>query len=102
LDKGVVKVMSKMGISTIGSYTAAQAFEAIGLDRGLVDEHFSGTPSRIGGAGLDVLAEEVRRRHRRAYPENPTERVHRRLDVGGEYACRRAGDVHSAHSNWWF
>ena len=94
LGKGVMKVMSKMGISTVASYTAAQAFEAIGLDRDVVDEYFAGTPSQLGGVGLDVLAEEVKQRHRRAYPENPTERVHRRLDVGGEYAFRREGELH--------
>ena len=67
LGKGVMKVMSKMGISTVASYTAAQAFEAIGLDRDIVDEYFAGTPSQLGGVGLDVLAEEVKQRHRRAY-----------------------------------
>ena len=97
LGKGVMKVMSKMGISTVASYTAAQAFEAIGIDRDVVDEYFTGTPSQLGGVGLDVIAEEVKQRHRRAYPENPTERVHRRLEVGGEYAVparRRAAPVH--------
>jgi glutamate synthase domain-containing protein 2/glutamate synthase domain-containing protein 1/glutamate synthase domain-containing protein 3 len=94
LGKGVMKVMSKMGISTVASYTAAQAFEAIGLDRGVVNEYFAGTPSQLGGVGLEVIAEEVKQRHRRAYPENPTERVHRRLDVGGEYAFRREGELH--------
>ena len=94
LGKGVMKVMSKMGISTVASYTAAQAFEAIGLDKKVVDEYFSGTPSQLGGVGLDVIAEEVKQRHRRAYPENPTERVHRRLEVGGEYAFRREGELH--------
>ena len=94
LGKGVMKVMSKMGISTVASYTAAQAFEAIGLDRDVVDEYFTGTPSQLGGVGLDVIAEEVKLRHRRAYPENPTERVHRRLEVGGEYAFRREGELH--------
>jgi glutamate synthase (NADPH) large chain len=94
LGKGVMKVMSKMGISTVASYTAAQAFEAIGLDRDVVNEYFAGTPSQLGGVGLDVIAEEVKQRHRRAYPENPTERVHRRLDVGGEYAFRREGELH--------
>ncbi|GFG49079.1 glutamate synthase large subunit [Mycolicibacterium agri] len=94
LSKGVMKVMSKMGISTVASYTAAQAFEAIGLDRAVIDEYFAGTPSQLGGVGLDVIAEEVKLRHRRAYPENPTERVHRRLDVGGEYAFRREGELH--------
>ncbi|OBB59328.1 glutamate synthase subunit alpha [Mycobacterium sp. 852013-51886_SCH5428379] len=94
LGKGVMKVMSKMGISTVASYTAAQAFEAVGIDRVVVDEYFTGTPSQIGGIGLDVIAEEVKLRHRRAYPENPTERVHRRLEVGGEYAYRREGELH--------
>ena len=94
LGKGVMKVMSKMGISTVASYTGAQAFEAIGLDRDVVDEYFTGTPSQLGGVGLDVIAEEVKQRHRRAYPENPTERVHRRLEVGGEYAFRREGELH--------
>jgi glutamate synthase (NADPH/NADH) large chain len=94
LGKGVMKVMSKMGISTVASYTGAQAFEAIGLDRDVVGEYLTGTPSRLGGVGLDVIAEEVKQRHRRAYPENPTERVHRRLDVGGEYAFRREGELH--------
>jgi glutamate synthase (NADPH) large chain len=94
LDKGVMKVMSKMGISTVASYTAAQAFEAVGINKDVIDEYFTGTPSQLGGAGLDVLAEEVKQRHRRAYPENPTERVHRRLEVGGEYAFRREGELH--------
>ncbi|MGV9802775.1 glutamate synthase central domain-containing protein, partial [Mycobacterium sp. NPDC003449] len=94
LGKGVVKVMSKMGISTVASYTGAQVFEAIGLDRDVVGEYFAGTTSQLGGVGLDVLAEEVKLRHRRAYPENPTERVHRRLEVGGEYAFRREGELH--------
>ena len=94
LGKGVMKVMSKMGISTVGSYTGAQAFESIGLSREVVDEYLTGTVSQIGGVGLDVLAEEVKLRHRRAYPENPTERVHRRLEVGGEYQFRREGELH--------
>jgi glutamate synthase domain-containing protein 2/glutamate synthase domain-containing protein 1/glutamate synthase domain-containing protein 3 len=94
LGKGVMKVMSKMGISTVASYTAAQAFEAVGIDREVVDEYFTGTPTQLGGIGLDVIAEEVKLRHRRAYPENPNERVHRRLEVGGEYAFRREGELH--------
>jgi glutamate synthase domain-containing protein 2/glutamate synthase domain-containing protein 1/glutamate synthase domain-containing protein 3 len=94
LGKGVTKVMSKMGISTVASYTGAQAFEAIGLDHALVDEYLTGTVSQLGGVGLDVIAEEVRFRHRRAYPENPTERAHRRLSVGGEYQFRRDGELH--------
>ncbi len=94
LGKGVLKVMSKMGISTVASYTGAQAFEAIGLDRELVAEYFTGTVSQLGGIGLDVLAEEVKLRHRRAFPDNPTALVHRRLDVGGEYQYRREGELH--------
>jgi glutamate synthase (NADPH/NADH) large chain len=92
--KGVLKVMSKMGISTIASYTGAQVFEALGLSQELVDEYFTGTTSRLGGIGLDVIAEEVAARHRRAFPENPTERAHRKLDIGGEYQWRREGEVH--------
>ncbi|MBW4720038.1 glutamate synthase large subunit [Saccharothrix obliqua] len=94
LVKGTLKIMSKMGISTVGAYTAAQVFEAVGLSRDLLDEYFTGTVSKLGGAGLDVLAEEVALRHRRAYPDNPTDRVHRGLDVGGEYAYRREGELH--------
>jgi glutamate synthase domain-containing protein 2/glutamate synthase domain-containing protein 1/glutamate synthase domain-containing protein 3 len=94
LGKGVMKVMSKMGISTVASYTAAQAFEAVGINKGVIDDYFTGTPTQLGGAGLDVIAEEVKLRHRRAYPENPTERVYRRLEVGGEYAFRREGELH--------
>ncbi|RVW05724.1 glutamate synthase large subunit [Rhodococcus xishaensis] len=94
LGKGVLKVMSKMGISTVGSYTAAQCFEAIGLAHDVVDEYFTGTVSRVGGVGLDVLAREVELRHRAAYPENPSSLVHRRLDVGGIYQYRRDGELH--------
>ncbi|HSV66683.1 MAG TPA: glutamate synthase large subunit [Mycobacteriales bacterium] len=92
--KGVLKVMSKMGISTVASYTGAQVFEALGLSDELVAEFFTGTTSKLGGVGLDVLAEEVASRHRRAYPPNPTELAHRRLDVGGEYQWRREGPPH--------
>jgi glutamate synthase (NADPH/NADH) large chain len=94
LVKGVLKIMSKMGISTVGAYTAAQVFEAVGLSSELLDEYFTGTVSKLGGAGLDVLAEEVAARHRRAHPDNPTDRVHRRLEVGGEYSYRREGELH--------
>jgi glutamate synthase (NADPH/NADH) large chain len=92
--KGVLKVMSKMGISTIASYTGAQVFEALGLSQELVDEYFTGTTSRLGGIGLDVIAEEVAARHRKAYPDNPTERAHRKLEIGGEYQWRREGEIH--------
>ena len=94
LSKGVLKVMSKMGISTIQSYTGAQVFEAFGLAQALVDEYFGGTPSRLGGIGLDVLAEEAAARHAAAYPLVATSRAHRRLDVGGEYQWRREGELH--------
>jgi glutamate synthase (NADPH) large chain len=92
--KGVLKVMSKMGISTVSGYTAAQVFEAVGLSQEFVDEYFTGTSSKLGGGGLDVVAREAASRHRTAYPENPTERAHRQLDVGGEYAYRREGEQH--------
>jgi glutamate synthase (NADPH/NADH) large chain len=94
LVKGVLKIMSKMGISTVGAYTAAQVFESFGLSQATLDEYFTGTSSKLGGVGLDVIAEEAARRHRRAYPDNPTDRVHQRLDVGGEYAYRRDGELH--------
>ncbi|MCU1621815.1 MAG: Glutamate synthase large chain, partial [Frankiales bacterium] len=94
LGKGVLKVMSKMGISTIASYTGAQVFEALGLSEDLVAEYFTGTTSRLGGIGLEVIAEETAARHRRAYPSNPTERAHRRLEIGGEYQWRREGEIH--------
>jgi glutamate synthase (NADPH/NADH) large chain len=93
-SKGVLKVMSKMGISTVASYTGAQVFEAIGLDRALIDEYFTGTASRIGGIGLSVLAAEVATRHASAYESRPTERAHRELEVGGEYQWRREGEYH--------
>ncbi|WP_369131030.1 glutamate synthase large subunit [Modestobacter roseus] len=94
MGKGVLKVMSKMGISTVGSYTMAQIFETVGLSKALVDEYFTGTSATLDGVGLDVLAEEVAMRHRKAYPSNPTERAHRRLETGGEYQWRREGEVH--------
>ncbi len=93
-DKGILKIMSKMGISTVASYTGAQIFEAIGLARDLVDEFFTGTVSRISGIGLDMLAREVAVRHRIAFAPNPTERAHRTLEAGGEYQWRREGEHH--------
>ena len=94
LGKGVLKVMSKMGISTVASYRAAQVFEAIGLAQPLVDSSFTGTTSRLGGVGLDVIAAEVAARHRRAYPDRASELAHRRLEIGGEYQWRREGELH--------
>jgi glutamate synthase (NADPH/NADH) large chain len=93
-SKGIVKVMSKMGISTVASYTGAQVFEAVGLATSVVDEYFTGTVSRIGGVGLDVLAGEVAHRHRLAHLDRPTERAHREREVGGEYQWRREGEIH--------
>ena len=94
LGKGVLKIMSKMGISTVASYTGAQTFEALGLGQELVDEYFSGTHSQLGGVGLDVIAAEVLARHRMAYPENGIELPHQPLLGGGEYQWRRDGEPH--------
>lgn len=91
---GILKIMSKMGISTVASYTGAQIFESIGLDDSVVDEYFTGTVSRLGGVGLDVLAAAVAGRAAKADPENPSERAHRTLDAGGEYQWRREGEYH--------
>ena len=92
--KGVLKVMSKMGVSTVASYTGAQIFEAIGLGHELVDEYFTGTVSRLGGIGIDEIATEVAARHLHAHPTRPEERAHRKLELGGEYQWRREGEVH--------
>ena len=92
--KGVLKVMSKMGVSTVASYTGAQIFEAIGLGNELVEEYFTGTVSRLGGIGLDEIAAEVAVRHAVAHPARPEERAHRRLELGGEYQWRREGEYH--------
>jgi glutamate synthase (NADPH) large chain len=92
--KGVLKVMSKMGVSTVASYTGAQIFEAIGLGTEVVDRCFTGTTSRLGGVGFDVLAREAAERHRRAYPRGGAELAHRTLEVGGEYQWRREGEPH--------
>ena len=90
IGKGLLKTLSKMGISTIQSYCGAQIFEAVGLDRELIDKHFTGTPSRIGGIGIEDLATEAMERHFRAYP--PTERD--LLPVGGVLQWRRDGERH--------
>ncbi|RMI38139.1 glutamate synthase large subunit [Streptomyces triticirhizae] len=94
LGKGVLKVMSKMGISTVASYRGAQVFEAIGLDEAFVDRYFHGTTTKIGGAGLDVIAREVAARHAKAYPVSGVASAHRTLDIGGEYQWRREGEPH--------
>jgi len=94
LDKGVLKVMSKMGISTIASYTGAQVFEAIGLSHEVIDEYFVGTTSRLGGIGLDVIAKETIARHHIAYPPGGEVPGTKRLPIGGEYQWRRDGEPH--------
>jgi glutamate synthase (ferredoxin) len=91
-SKGVVKVMSKMGISAIQSYRGAQVFEAIGLRQDVIDHYFTWTPSRVGGIGLDVIAQEVLMRHRVAYPERPVDG--HVLPTGGLYQWRATGESH--------
>ena len=91
-SKGVVKVMSKMGISAIQSYRGAQVFEALGLRQDVVDHYFTWTPSRIGGIGLDVIAQEVLIRHRAAYPERDVDG--HALPTGGLYQWRASGEAH--------
>ncbi len=94
LGKGLLKIMSKMGVSTAASYTGAQIFEAIGLGREVIETCFAGTTSRLGGVGFDVLAAEAARRHARAFPARGAAPAHRRLDTGGEYQWRREGEPH--------
>jgi glutamate synthase (NADPH/NADH) large chain len=94
LGKGVLKVMSKMGISTIASYTGAQVFEAIGLSQDLVDRYFTGTTSRLGGIDLDIIARETIARHHIAYPPGGEVPGSRKLPIGGEYQWRREGEPH--------
>src|SRR5947208_12449304 len=92
VKKGVLKVMSKMGISTLQSYRGAQIFEALGLEQKFVDTYFTKTPSRIGGIGLEEIAAEAIERHRRAFPERPV----RLPDIGwgGQYQWRHDGEYH--------
>ncbi|CAM5724441.1 Glutamate synthase large subunit OS=Streptomyces tendae OX=1932 GN=gltB PE=3 SV=1 [Streptomyces tendae] len=94
LGKGVLKVMSKMGISTVASYRGAQVFEAVGLEESFVEKYFNGTTSKIGGVGIDVIAKEVAARHAKAYPASGIAPAHRALDIGGEYQWRREGEPH--------
>ncbi|KIE48998.1 MAG: glutamate synthase [marine actinobacterium MedAcidi-G2B] len=93
-DKGLLKIMSKMGISTVASYTGAQIFESIGLDNSIIDLCFTGTSSRIKGIGFETLAKEVLNRHSHAFPTNPGFSSHRTLEAGGEYQWRREGEHH--------
>ncbi|MDQ1004372.1 glutamate synthase (NADPH/NADH) large chain [Neobacillus niacini] len=89
---GIVKVLSKMGISTIQSYIGAQIFEAIGIDQGVIEKYFTETSSRIEGIGLDIIAEEVMMRHKRAF--DPTRGVERTLDSGDDFQWRHDGEDH--------
>ena len=94
LGKGVLKVMSKMGVSTIASYTGAQIFEAIGLSSEVVDEYFVGATSRLGGAGIEIIAQETIKRHHIAYPPGGEIPGAKKLQIGGEYQWRREGEPH--------
>ena len=94
LGKGVLKVMSKMGISTIASYTGAQVFEAVGLSNELIDEYFLGTTSRLGGIDLETVADEAIARHHIAYPPGGEVPGSKKLLTGGEYQWRRDGEPH--------
>ncbi len=91
-NKGIVKVMSKMGISTIQSYRGAQIFEAVGLNSEFIDKYFTWTSSRIQGIGIDEVAAESEKRHRGAFPERPSRELD--LDWGGRYQWRRDGEKH--------
>ncbi|THG35284.1 glutamate synthase large subunit [Glaciibacter flavus] len=94
LGKGVLKIMSKMGISTIASYAGAQAFEAVGLSDEFIAQYFTGTTSKLGGVGIDVIAAENLARHATAYPADAAVKAHERLNTGGEYQWRRDGSPH--------
>ena len=94
LGKGLLKVMSKMGVSTVASYRGAQIFEAIGLSREVVDAYFTGTTTKLGGVGIEVIAQEVAQRHATAYPPSGISPAHRVLADGGEYQWRRDGEPH--------
>jgi glutamate synthase domain-containing protein 2/glutamate synthase domain-containing protein 1/glutamate synthase domain-containing protein 3 len=90
IGKGLMKILSKMGISTLRSYTGAQIFEAVGVKKEVVDRHFTGTPARVEGIGLEQIADEAIGRHSRAYPAAVSEL----LPAGGIYAWRRRGEYH--------
>ena len=90
--KGVIKVISKMGISTVQSYCGSQIFEAVGLNQDFVDKYFTSTPSRVGGVGIDVISQEAVMRHAHAYPKRPVNG--HTLEVGGQYQWREDGEHH--------
>jgi glutamate synthase (NADPH/NADH) large chain len=97
VGKSLIKVASKMGISTVQSYRGAQIFEAIGLSRDVVDQYFTWTASRVGGIGLDVIARESANRHKLAYKADPN--LDGELEVGGQYQWRRRGEFHMYNPN---
>ncbi len=92
--KGVLKTMSKMGISTAASYTGAQVFEAVGLSSEVVDSYFTGTVTQLEGIGLETIATEALARHATGWPARPTELAHRDLEPGGDWQWRREGEYH--------
>lgn len=94
LGKGVLKIMSKMGISTVSSYSGAQCFEAIGISQEFIDTYFTGTTSQLGGIGLETIANEIADRHSAAYPIDEAVNPHQNLETGGEYQWRRSGPPH--------
>ncbi|MFD9896423.1 glutamate synthase large subunit [Amycolatopsis sp. NPDC059027] len=94
LGKGVRKTMSKMGVSTVASYTGAQIFEAVGLGEEVIETCFTGTTSRLGGVGFDTIADEVAQRHRHAFPADGFHANHRELETGADYQWRREGEPH--------
>ena len=91
-NKGIIKVASKMGISTVQSYRGAQIFEAVGIGNGVIEQYFTGTSSRIGGIDLDIIAAEATERHRRGFP--PIAVDGKVLAAGGQYQWRREGEFH--------
>lgn len=95
LGKGLLKIMSKMGISAVSSYSGAQTFEIVGLDQECVDTYFTGTTAHLGGGNLELIAYENEQRHRQAYPQEPAIAAHRVLEIGGEYQWRREGIDHA-------
>ena len=97
VNKGLLKVFSKMGISTLQSYRGAQIFEAIGLNKNVVDKYFTGTPSKIAGVGLDVIAREAKMKHEFAF--QPVTDSDQLLDAGGQYSYRVRGEYHTFNPN---
>jgi glutamate synthase (NADPH/NADH) large chain len=94
LGKGVRKTMSKMGVSTVASYTGAQIFEAVGLGEEIIENCFTGTTSRLGGIGFEMIAQEVAERHHKAFPLDGVRPSHRELETGADYQWRREGEPH--------